>query len=318
MALTLRNTKGSPLTHQELDDNFLHLSSSIAAISGSGGGVSGTYSNATGTPVDFPNSDNPSIAAGTTFVSKSFQEMMTLMLYPTLNPTLTAPSSTFTISPSGFREIGETIATVTLSATFNRGSINPAYGTDGFRSGLPNTYNYGGYGATNNSSTSLTNSTTISNHVVESGANSWSGSVSYDAGEQPLDSDGNDFGSPLSAGDTSEVTRTITGVYPVFATSVSIDTSTKQSLQSMSANIEVTVVAETGNGDKQTIEIPNDFDTITGVQLYNSFSGNFEIYALSNFTTSATTKTIQGNSVNYTKYTYNGPQAGERTYKFLV
>jgi len=40
MALTLRLDKGSPLTHQELDDNFLHLS---ASISGSDFSLSGSF-----------------------------------------------------------------------------------------------------------------------------------------------------------------------------------------------------------------------------------------------------------------------------------
>jgi len=52
MTLVLRTVKGSPLTYQELDDNFTYLSSSITNISGSGGGfpytgsadISGSFS----------------------------------------------------------------------------------------------------------------------------------------------------------------------------------------------------------------------------------------------------------------------------------
>jgi hypothetical protein len=172
-------------------------------------------------------------STGTTFTNKTFTEMMDLMLYPELNPTLTAPFSTLSISPSGFREIGETIATITLSSTFNKGSIDPAYGTTGFRSGDPNTYNYTGTGTSNNSSTSLTDTETISSYVIVQGNNSWTGNVSYDAGPQPLTSKGNNFNSPLPAGTTSTKTRTITGVYPVFATTANITTFTKQGLQAM-------------------------------------------------------------------------------------
>jgi len=360
MALTLRLDKGSPLTHQELDDNFTYLSGSISAIeavtgshltdiatgsliatasvdsntitftkgdastfeitvdTGSGGGGVGTYSNATGTPANFPNDDNPSIASGTTFSNKTFQEMMDLMLYPTLNPTLTAPSSTFTISPSGLKEIGEVISTITLSSTFSKGSISPAYGTTGFRSGDPNTYVYTGTGTSNNSSTSLTDTETVSSYTVTQGANSWTGKVSYDAGPQPLDSDGGNFNSPLPAGDTSTITRTITGVYPVFATTSTIGTLTKQSLQVMTTYIQVSMVAETGNGDKQTIDIPNDWSAVTDIQQLNTLSGEYESVGLSSFTTSATTQTVQGSSVNYTKYTYNGAQIGARTLRFIV
>jgi hypothetical protein len=283
-----------------------------------GGGSGGTYTNLDPTPINFPSDDDPNIPSGTTFENKTFPEMMDLMLYPELDPTLTAPSNTFTISPSGLREIGEVLSTVTLSATFNRGSIDPAYGTDGFRSGLPNTYVYTGTGTSNNASTLLTDTETVSTYTVLSGANSWTGAVSYNAGPQPLTSKGNNFSSPLSAGTTSAITRTITGVYPTFATTSTIGTLTKQSLQVMTTYIQVSMVAETGNGDKQTIDIPDAWSTITGLQQFNTLSGTWDSISLSSFTTSATTQTIQGNSVNYTKYTYNGSTIGARQLRFTV
>ena len=283
-----------------------------------GGGSGGTYTNATATPINFPSDDDPNIPAGTTFANKTFPEMMDLMLYPELDPTLTNPSNGFSISPSGLREIGETIATITLSATFNKGSISPAYGTTGFRSGDPNNYVYTGTGATDNASTALTDTETVSSYTVLQGSNSWTGAVDYDAGPQPLTSKGNNFNSPLPAGTTSTITRTITGVYPAFATTSAIGTLTKQSLQVMTTYIQVSMVAETGNGDKQTIDIPDAWSTITGLQQFNTLSGTWDAIALSSFTTSATTQTIQGNSVNYTKYAYNGNTIGARQLRFTV
>lgn len=350
MALTYRLVKGHPLTFQEGDDNLRQLSGSINSLEAATGsylysgslsgsstltlysentnynidlstlsGISGTtFTNTTPTPIDFPNGDNPSIPSGSTFISKSFTEMMNLMLYPTLDPTLTAPSNTFTISPSGFREIGELIATITLNASFSRGSISPAYGTDGFRSGLPNTYVYTGTSTSNNSSTSLTDSQTVSSYTVLQGAQSWTGAVSYDSGSQPLDSDGNNYSSKLLAGTTSAITQTITGVYPVFATTSAIGTLTKQSLQSMTTYIEVSMAGETGNGDKQTIDIPDAWSTVTGLQQFNTFSGTWDPIPLSSFSTSATAHTVQSNSVNYTKYTHTGAQIGARQLRFTV
>ncbi len=283
-----------------------------------GGGSGGTYTNTDPTPINFPSDDDPNIPSGTTFSNKTFPEMMDLMLYPELDPTLTNPSNGFSISPSGLREIGETIATITLSATFNKGSISPAYGTTGFRSGDPNNYVYTGTGATDNASTALTDTETVSSYTVLQGSNSWTGAVDYDAGPQPLTSKGNNFNSPLPAGTTSTITRTITGVYPAFATTSAIGTLTKQSLQVMTTYIQVSMVAETGNGDKQTIDIPDAWSTITGIQQFNTLSGAWETIALSSFTTSATTQTIQGNSVNYTKYTYNDNTIGARQLRFTV
>jgi len=276
-----------------------------------------TFTNATGTPLDFPNSDNPTIPAGTTFDNTTFAEMMDLMLYPELNPTLTNPSNTFTISPSGYREIGEVISTITLSAAFNRGSINPAYGTDGFRSGLPNTYVYTGTGTSNNSSTSLTDTETVTSYTVVQGAQSWTGAVSYDEGDQPLTSKGNDYDSPLSAGTTSAITRTITGVYPTFATTSTISSVTKQSLQSMTSLIQVSMVAESG-GSKQTLEVPTAWSNITGLQQFNTLNNTWTSIDLSSFTKTSISKTIQGTSISYYRYTHNGSSVGARQLRFTV
>jgi hypothetical protein len=51
-------------------------------------------------------------------------------------PNLTMPFVNFTSDVIGFREIGEVIATITFTTDFSRGTISPAYGTSGFRSGL--------------------------------------------------------------------------------------------------------------------------------------------------------------------------------------
>ena len=219
----------------------------------------GNFINSTALPQNFPgNSPFDNISTGTSFPSpgKSFQEMMDLMLYPTLFPTLSNPQQqSFTLSPNGFREIGEvfSIGAITLTSTFNRGSINPAYGTNGFRSGLPNAYIYTGGGSITSpqSSTSLSNNTSNTvNYTVVSGYNNWTSAISYDQGPQPLDSTGNNFNTPLPAGTTSSITRSIRGVYPTFATTVNISTLTKQTLQSMTFYEQVSMVAETG-GNKQ-------------------------------------------------------------------
>jgi hypothetical protein len=282
-----------------------------------GGGSGGTYTNTDPTPINFPSDDDPNIPSGTTFTNKTFPEMMDLMLYPELDPTLTNPSNTFSISPSGLREIGETIATITLSATFNKGSISPAYGTTGFRSGDPNNYVYTGTDASDNASTALTDTETISSYTVLLGSNSWTGAVAYNEGPQPLTSKGNNFSSPLSAGTTPAITRTITGVFPVFATTSAIGTLTKQSLQSMTTYIQVSMVAETG-GNKQTIDIPDAWATITGAQQFNTFSGTWDSINLSQFTITSVTNTIQGNPINYKRYTHNSNTIGARQLRFTV
>ena len=281
--------------------------------------TAGTYTNPLATPVTVGGID-----AGSTFNNATMTEMWDDLLYPELNPSLTNPSSTFTMSPSGFQETGEVIATISFSAAFNRGTINPAYGTSGFRSGLPNTYQYTGTGLTDDASTTLTNSQTVTTYTVLSGAQSWTGSVAYDAGEQPKTNKGNDYDAELAAGSTSAITRTITGVYPAFATTVDNTTMTKQTLISMTSTyIQTDMVAEDAT-NKQVLDLPDAWSAITGIQFYNTVSsawewiGGSKLASLGTFTATTTTHTIQGNVINYDRFTHNGSQIGARQLRFYT
>ena len=303
----------------------------------------GNFINATALPQNFPgNSPFDNISSGTTFPSpgKSFQEMMDLMLYPTLFPNLQPPSSglTLTTTPNiagTLREIGTVYdavsTTINLSSTFNRGSINPAYGTNGFRSGLPNAYNYTGPGTvpTPQSSTSTSNNTnTTVSYTIIPGNQSWQSSVSYDAGQQPLDSIGNPFSSALPAGTTSNNTRTLTGVYPIFVTTVALGTATKQSLRVMGGTVQIgtgpgsaiQLVTESGGGGlKQFIDVPTSWpiSNLDGAQQFSTLSNAWDpvdnstggqTAAFSTWTATNIVKTIQGvPNVAYTRYTNNTP-----------
>jgi hypothetical protein len=251
--------------------------------------------------------------------------MWDALLYPELFPTLTNPSSLFTLAQSGYHEIGESIASLDFSASFSRGSISPAYGTSGFRSGLPNTYNYTGTGLPATvGSVLLTDAQIVLAYTVLTGGQSWTSIVSYDAGEQPKSSEGNDYLLPLAAGDTSIKTVTINGVYPYFATTVTIGVLTQQSLASMSsAYVQTNMVAE-DDTNKQAADFPVGWSAITGIQFYNTVSSTWEwingskANSLLTFTTSIVTHTIQGNVINYTQYLNNGSKIGARMLRWYT
>ena len=222
----------------------------------------GSYTNSTQTPQPFPgNSPFDNIPAGETFTNETFTAMMNKMLYPTLNPTLTPPSASLSISPAAsFQEIGANVP-ITLDATFNQGLINPQYtSASNKRSGLPNTYNFNGTGVSPISSSSLGPvQATTGAYTILAGSNTWTNSISFDAGVMPKDSGGGDFDPPgaLSSGTTSTLSKTITGVFPVFATTTNISTMTKQSLVSMAGYATVSLVAESfSSSDRQTVDIP--------------------------------------------------------------
>jgi hypothetical protein len=295
---------------------------------GGGGGVStitavGSTPNANGGTIAGPNltlqpadPTNPGVMTATMYNT----------LFPELFPTLTAPSDSFVLTESGFHEIGESIATLHFLASFNRGSISPAYGTNGFRSGLPNTYNYTGTGLpATQASVALTDSQTVSTYAVIVGSKSWTETVSYDAGQQPLSSRGNNYSTPLAAGTTSGHTVSITGVYPYYGTTAVITTYTKQALAAMNSTyVETDMVAENGLGDKQTADFPVTWSAITGVQVFNPISstwdwiGGTKANSLLTFDVTSVSHTIQGNSINYNRYTNNSATVGARNLRWYT
>ena len=285
------------------------------------GGVT-SYTNATPTPQNFPaNSPFDNIATGSTFSNQTFTQMMDQMLYPELFPSLSNPYNDFSLPSQGLHEIAE-VLTLNFTSTFNRGTISPAYGTNGFRSGLPNAYVYRGTGLILISpfaSTSLSDTQSVVGYTVLSGSQSWTSTVDYDAGDQPLSSKGNAYNTALPAGSTStNNTTTITGVYPPFATTVAIATLTKQSLQTMTSLIQVDMQPEVFGGPKQTVDIPTAWNAIIGLQQYNTLSNAWDTINLSTFTTSPTTHVIQGNVITYTSYVHNGSTIGDRKLRFTT
>ena len=118
--VTLPSVSGKLITEGEIDQKLNDIT---------GGAVS--YSNPVAVPLAVGG-----ISAGTTFNDKTITQMFDSLLYPDLAPSLSPPDNSFSSSQAGLHEVGETL-NVYFSASFSRGSINPAYGTSGFRSGLP-------------------------------------------------------------------------------------------------------------------------------------------------------------------------------------
>lgn len=135
------------------------------------------------------------------------------LLLSTFFPTFTSPSFDLrrTSGDTGNNyEVGELIS-FTLFADFDRGSINgdnvggvwnPSTFQD-FRAGAATNYTIEG------NVLGATNTLAVVNYQVEEGTgsnNQWSASVDYAIGPQPLDSEGNNYLTPLPAGSDSDTT----------------------------------------------------------------------------------------------------------------
>ena len=167
------------------------------------------------------------ITGGTCLYNMQVVDILQEILVPTLNPTLTAPSSTFTISclpttSTGYYEFGTTVC-LTGCSTFNRGCVNPAYccvfgdGSDK-RSGFPAYHCFSDWGSGVQLSTSgLSTGYTFTPRIVYDSSQSVSSRVFYEAStNNVLNSSGGVFCSPLPSGCTAAVTRTILGTFPYF------------------------------------------------------------------------------------------------------
>ena len=157
------------------------------------------------------------VPVGTSLTGLTLSEIIEDMLITIFTPTFINPNNAFSDDAANTQEVGVTAATINYTATFDQGDIIlegiPVSG----RSGLPNTYNYTGTGLpATTASTSLTDVQAITNYVILLGIQSWTNSVSYDEGPQPLDSIGDPFGSPLPSGTTSVKSLSITGIHPWF------------------------------------------------------------------------------------------------------
>lgn len=150
---------------------------------------------------------DPSLVAG-----KTSEEILLMMLFGIVTPALKAPSVRLVLNEEiSYLIVGEK-KTINGVVQFDRGSIEPAYGTSGKRSGLPTSYqvNESVY-----SSNDLSLSFSIDITPVP-GENILSYAVFYSAGEQPLNSIGQPFEAPLPAGMVSG-SISIDGVYQLYS-----------------------------------------------------------------------------------------------------
>ena len=244
------------------------------------------------------------IDIGTNYpIGTSLETILSDMLEPTLYPTFTAPSATLSATGTKLLEKGATLST-TFTASFNRGAITPAYGTDGYRAGVANGYSLNG-------GTSQSENTW--SETVSESQTSYQASVSYDAGEQPKDSKGNDYQSPLPAGSVNTNTISYEFVNAIWANTVDISSIAKLSLVSKSAKQRDMQFPPQTVANPEVFDIPASW-TVTAVQVKNDLSGAYEDASAQFTISNVTHDDAGGTSTNYKRYTFNmGFDTGSRT-----
>lgn len=232
----------------------------------------------------------------------SLEDVIKNMLTKTNYPTITEPKATISGTGNKLLETGAT-QNVTITITFDRGSISPAYGTDGFRAGEATAYSLNG------GSEQVEN--TFSETVSEANRE-FVGTVKYGAGPQPKDDEGANFDEAKEAGSTNTSTLTYDFVDPIYSNAANINTIAKETLVRRSVGEKVFVFPPCTVANPEVFDIPNSF-TVLSVEVLNDMSGKYE--PCDEFVTSSVTHPNAASvETQYTRYTDSrGYAAGSRT-----
>jgi hypothetical protein len=271
---------------------------------------------------------------------KTIHQILQEIFYPVdspsiddINAVLSRNSGGEGFSSSPYQIVGTT-GSITLSSVYTSGTSQVGSNLSTYRTTGPvSAFTYSGPAVNNGTfiqpSTSNTDGYTLSAtpYTVVLGNNTWTGSISYNTGQQPVD----DSFQPYNDADTVQFTQPgtkptnsviIEGVYPISATTTAgLVDYIQQPLISMvnSSNISITLPNETDANYKQRFILPDQLKAVlTSFQLYNGTTGNYDIVPIADFATISPfgTLTINGNSVTYWKYQYkNAGTTGESKIK---
>ena len=219
------------------------------------------------------------------------------LLNPVAYPTIANPSCTISTTSPTIMEKGST-TTVTIKAVFSRGKINPAYGTNGYRSGSVKNYSLNG-------KTPQT-SNTFNNITVNENDNRYIVTAYYDAGEQPKDSAGNDYLSPLPAGNVSSDAIEFEFVDAWWANTSNASIVEKQALISKKIKEHIVNFPATDENSPETFDVPESW-TITNIEIYNDLTSKWQDCSSEFKKTTVTHTNSIGETVTYNRYTCTLP-----------
>jgi len=274
--------------------------------------------------------------------TKTLDQIFDMMFFPTQNPDIEYPNgSALSITgghPSGTKTIGSSHTyTIDFTTNTNYNKVTPVTGSViQPYSGFMLEAQYKNFGDSNwndftlpSSSTNWrnVNATSSITKVVAAGDNGKiQVRVRYDNGTyQPVDSLNNNFGSPYSSSSTfyEKDGSTLTGVYPRFYNNENLSNGVQQVLiqgvdtTTNSIGINQNYAESDSTGVKHGWEIPNLVVASHNwsVQLYDPIQQVYNTLDSSEFTTSSITKTIEGNTVDYTRWRKQSSEQGASLYR---
>lgn len=278
-------------------------------------GASGEYlSTIADTTLQMPNAVG-GIAKGTTVGSlngKTYNQLFDDLLFPTVNPTFTAPSASISFSNyASTQEVGAAAPTTSnFTTSFNAGAVNLNGVKQSNRAGAHDSANSFIYYGGNTDNTTLPTSVTL-------GDTNYQYHAVYAAGPQPKDNKGNNYSTPLVAGSVNSTAVKVNGTYPWFASTSSATADNpvvKQALvawNTTAGNMSTGQFKVQPSGTlPQVFKLPRVLKTL---QMLNTVSGQMETIGTTAYTQTTEEIDINGTTVTYYVYTYNGSDRGEVT-----
>lgn len=250
--------------------------------------------------------------AGTTVGTlngKTYDELFDGILFPTVNPTFTAPSASIAWKDfATTQEVGLVGPTASNFTTgYNAGAINLNGKKQANRGGAHDAENSFIY--VNGDASNKTLPSTIA-----LGDTKFKYRAAFAEGPQPKNNKGVDYSSPLASGtvDSSEIK--VNGTFPWYATTATAGTLTKQALVSWSATAGAMSTGSSGfDVQPHTAAVPQMFKLprkASSLQQYNTVAKAFETVALSDWTEVSSEETVNGVTHTYYTYSYKGDPRG--------
>lgn len=257
------------------------------------------------------------IAKGTTISAlegKTYDEMFDDLLFPTVNPTFTAPSASIAWKNySSTQEVGANGPTsANFTTGYSAGQITLNGTKQANRGGAQDTANSFIYVGSDAENKTLPEKVTL-------GSTSFKYRAAYAQGPQPKNNKGGDYSTPLAAGYVDSSAISVNGTYPWFASTVGVTADApvaKQALVAWNATAGAMYTGDAGftleaSGTvPQVIKVPNS-RTISNMEMYDTGAEKWKAVSLSVWATSTETIAINGTNVTYTVYTYNSDARGQ-------
>ena len=230
---------------------------------------------------------------------KPITEILDLLIFPEIDPTIEAPSASISLNSSSFpriQEVGSAGNSIPSADDFQK-TWNPGMiyivekaNKQNDRAGAVNSSMIEFASADGTWSEALTS-------IILEGNNSYRWKVDYSQGPQPLTSKGNDFGSPLQAGTIYSNTVTITGVYPYFGNTITSSELTKLPL-TKDSSFEFDAVSEDKDTGRHKFSLPAKYN-VTSINYWDTVAEDWRPMSLALFDKSDVKQNVQGTEVDY-------------------